>query len=111
MNIHKNANRFLPKLVPTFLILFLFFAATTKSFAFLFEVPILDKDKISQLSDDNLTETYIDVLVEVEAVKTFYAKGGLVPKEYDKLKALLRYKIELTMELQKRKLDIPRYNQ
>ena len=75
---------------------------------FLFSIEPLDKAGIAKLSDEQLVDTYIDVLAEVEALKTFYAKGGLVPKEYTKFKDMVRYKIRLVQEITKRKIDVPR---
>ena len=77
------------------------------SFAFPFDVNILDQTAIVQLSDEQLRNAYIDAAVEVEALKAFYAKGGLIPKEYKSFKDVLRYRILLLDELQKRKLEIP----
>ena len=77
------------------------------AFAFLYDVEILNKDKIAQLSDERLMDTYIDVLVEVEALKAFYAKGGFTPKEFQSFKDILRYRVLLILEMQKRKMDIP----
>ena len=76
--------------------------------AFLFDTPILEKGDISKLSDEKLIETYIDVVVEVTALKTFYSKGGLTPREYNNFKNILRYKIALIQEITKRGLDIPK---
>ena len=58
------------------------FMLCTSAFAqsFLFSLEPLDKAAILKLNDEQLIDTYINVLVEVEALKTFYAKGGLVPK-------------------------------
>lgn len=75
--------------------------------AFVYEVNILTKDEISKLSDAKLAEAYIDVLVEFEASKTFYQRAGFTPKEYNKHKNLVRYRVYLYLELQKRKLSIP----
>lgn len=75
--------------------------------SFIFSITPLDKTKISELSDEQLTSNYIDVLVEVDAVKTFYSKGGFTPKEYESFKDLLRYRIYLVLEFQKRKLELP----
>ena len=82
----------------------------TSAFAqsFLFSLEPLNKAEIVKLNDEQLIDTYIDVLVEVEALKTFYAKGGLVPKEYAQFKAMVKYKILLVQEINKRKLEIPR---
>lgn len=82
----------------------------TSAFAqsFLFSITPLDKAGIAKLSDEQLIETYVDVLVEVEALRTFYAKGGLVPKEYAKFKETIKYKIYLVQEINKRKLEVPR---
>ncbi len=76
--------------------------------SFLFSIEPLDKAGIVKLSDEQLIDTYINVLVEVEALKTFYAKGGLIPKEYAKFKETIKYKILLVQEINKRKLEVPR---
>lgn len=81
--------------------------AVLPSFAFLFEIKPMDKTAIARLSDEDLINTYIDVEVEVEALQAFYAKGGLTPKDYKNFKDVLRYRILLVDELNKRGLDIP----
>ncbi|OGX07369.1 MAG: hypothetical protein A2Z88_03790 [Omnitrophica WOR_2 bacterium GWA2_47_8] len=83
------------------------FCLVSAAHAFLFEVPILTNDEIVKLSDEKLRDTYIDVIVEVEALKSFYAKGGLVPKEYKQFKDILKYRIYLFEEMKKRKLEVP----
>lgn len=76
--------------------------------AFLFDTKILEKNEIVKLADEQLIETYLDVIVEIEALKTFYARGGLTPKEYNNFKSVLRYRIFLTQEIIKRGLEIPK---
>ncbi len=76
--------------------------------SFVFSVDILNKQQVSQLSDGKLIDAYIDVVIEIEAAKTFYSRGGLTPKEYESYKDLLRYRVWLVMEIQKRKLEVPR---
>lgn len=77
------------------------------SYAFPFDLVILDKTAIANLSDEQLLSNYIDAEVEVEALKAFYAKGGFVPKEYKSFKEELRYKILLLDEIQRRGLRVP----
>ena len=76
--------------------------------AFLFEIAILGKNEISKLSDEQLIAAYTEAVVEVQAVKTFFSKGGLTPRDYDNFKDVLRYRISLIQEMTKRGLDIPR---
>ena len=75
---------------------------------FLYNVPILEKAAIQSLSDTELIDKYIDVMVELEASRTFHATSGFSSaKEYEKYKELIKYRIYLEMELQKRELDAP----
>ena len=58
----------------------------------------------------NINDTapwFIDVLVEMEASKTFHTTSGFTPKEYTAYKNLLRYRIQLLMEIHKRGLEAP----
>lgn len=76
--------------------------------SFLFEEPILAPDAISVLDDETLLDTYVDVIIELEAVRTFYESSGFTPKEYRQFKDLLRYKVNLIAEIQKRELTAPK---
>ncbi len=76
-------------------------------FAFKISVEILTDTEIAKLSDKDLTNAYIDTVVEVEAAKAFYTTSGFMPKEYEVYKSVLRYRILLLDEMRKRKLDIP----
>ncbi len=93
--------------VAMFLFVFLFAATLGHAQGFLFEIQPLAEDAIKTLSDEKLMDTYIDVMVELEAVDTFYDTAGLTPKEYKKYKALLRFRTDLLLEIQKRELKIP----
>ena len=75
--------------------------------AFLYQIPILDKKQITQFSDETLFSTYIDVLVEIEASQAFHQTSGFTPKQYQQHKDLLKYRILLVDEIQKRGLDVP----
>ncbi len=88
-------------------VLLIFSIIASPALAFVFEVPVLPAESIAKLSDGELMGNYIEVLVELEAVRTFYSKGGLIPKEYRQLKDLLRYRILLSLEIHKRKIDVP----
>lgn len=94
-----------------FAILVFFFvivSAFPAAASFLFEVPVLTQDAIEKLDDKSLLEVYTDVMIELEAVRTFYENSGFAPKEYRQFKELLRYKINLIGEIQKRALSAPR---
>lgn len=75
--------------------------------AYMSDIVILEPKDISKLADDQLISTFIDVIVEMEASKTFHTTSGFTPKEYDAYKNLLRYRIELLMEIHKRGLEAP----
>lgn len=83
----------------------LFFARS--SGAFDYGLTILEPDAIRKLSDDALTQAYVDTLIEVEAAKIFHIKAGFTPKDYREFKALIRYRVNLLSELERRKLKIP----
>ena len=70
---------------------------------------ILDKKDIAKLTDEQLTDTYMEALVEVEARKDFFNRFGLTGKELDEYKAVLKYRLVLLMEIHSRNLDIPQF--
>ena len=70
-------------------------------------VTVLEKAEITKLSDDKLTDAYMDVLVELEAIKTFHTTSGFKPIQYDEYRNLLKYRLQLLMELHSRNLEIP----
>jgi len=89
------------KIILTFLA---FMAIGHLAFAYESDVKILPKPEITQLSDDALTENYIDVCVEIEAADAFHNTSGFMPEEFKAYKDMLRYRIN---EMKKRKLEAP----
>lgn len=79
----------------------------TPAWAFMDDIAILEPKDIVKLTDPQLVDTYIDVIVEMEASKTFHTTSGFTPKEYTAYKNLLRYRIQLLMEIHKRGLEPP----
>ncbi len=77
-------------------------------FAFKPAINVLSKAEIGKLSDQALNEAYIDVEVEIDALKTFHTTSGFMPKDYEKFKEILRYRIFLIQEMDKRNIDVPR---
>jgi hypothetical protein len=71
------------------------------------ELKVLDKKAIAVLTDEQLTDNFVDVLVELEAVKTFHTTSGFTPAEYNNYKNLLKYRLLLLIEIHKRKLALP----
>jgi len=71
------------------------------------EMKVLDKKGIAALTDEQLTDNYVDVIVELEAVKTFHTTSGFTPNEYNNYKNLLKYRLLLLIEIHKRKLELP----
>ena len=98
----------LPKKSVLLWVMIFLLVITTSAGAFLFKIPILEKQQIAKLSNAELEETFLDVAVELEAVQTFYSNSGFAPKEYDKYKALIKYRILLIQEMEKREMNIPR---
>lgn len=80
------------------------YAAYTSTFA------ILEKKDIAKLSDDELTNAYMDSLVEVQARKDFFNRFGFAGKDLDDYKAVLKYRLILLMEIHSRNLDIPQFD-
>ncbi len=75
--------------------------------AFENNVTILHKPEILKLDDAKLMDAYEDVLVELEAIKTFHATSGFSVKQYDEYRSLLKYRLDLLMEIHGRNLEIP----
>lgn len=104
-----NISKFiLHRLFFFFIFFFMLGMMTVSVWAFLPTITILDKADIVQLSDDKLIDAYIDMLVELQASKAFHTTSGFTPKEYESYKNLLRYRILLLQEIDKRKLQVPR---
>lgn len=82
--------------------------AITAAQAFLFEITTATPQSIAKLSDGQLIETYINVMIELEAADKFFSNTGMKPKEYEKYKALLRYRTDLVIEIHKRELEVPK---
>lgn len=77
------------------------------AFGFMYEVKILDKEAIAGLNNDQIVDTYTDVIVEVEASKVFHERAGFTPKEYEKYKQLLRFVINIRQEMSRREITPP----
>ncbi len=87
---------------------FLFINVDRSDASFLYRVQILDKETVMKLSDEDLMKNYVDMLVEFEATRIFYARSGFgSTKEYDKFRELIRYRINLLWEIENRKLPLP----
>ena len=70
-------------------------------------VTLLQKAEITKLSDDKLVDAYEDVLVELEAIRTFHLTSGFTPKQYDEYRDLLKFRLDLLMEIHNRNLELP----
>jgi hypothetical protein len=51
----------------------------------------------------------MDALVDVEARKDFFNRFGLVGKDLEEYKTVLKYRLLLLMEIHSRNLDIPQF--
>jgi len=73
---------------------------STQAFAFLYEMPMLTKEEVQKLSDEDLVEKYIEAKIEAKASQEFHQAAGFNSgKEYENRKKLLRYLFELRREL------------
>ncbi len=71
------------------------------------KVTVISKEEVAKLSDDKLMDAYQDVLVELQAIKTFHTTSGFSPKQYDEYRNLLKYRLQLLMEVHGRNLEMP----
>lgn len=74
---------------------------------FLFAIEPKTAEEIERLSDKELTNAYLDLLVELEASTTFSRTAGFNPQDYTKYKRLLRYRVDLLQEITRRDLPVP----
>jgi hypothetical protein len=70
---------------------------------------VLEKKDIVKLTDEQLTDAYVDTIVDAQARKDFFNRFGLIGKELDEYKAVMKYRILLLMEIHSRNLDIPQF--
>ncbi len=71
------------------------------------DIQVLDLKAIAALTDEKLVENYIDMLSEIEASRAFHTTSGFTLKEYNKYKELIKYRLSLLFEINRRKLEIP----
>jgi len=68
--------------------------------AFLYEMKILTREEIKKLTDDELTEIYIEARIEEKASSEFHGAAGFSSsKDYNSRKKLLRFVFELRREM------------
>ena len=82
-------------------------AAARPAAAFLYDIPVYDEPTIAALSDEKLLDTYVEVLIEMEASTTFSRTAGFNKQEYEKYKGMIRYRVRLMNELKRRRLEVP----
>ena len=90
-------------------IAFLFMPLSGAWAAYTSTLTIMDKKDIAKLTDEQLTETYMDALVDVDTRKDFFNHFGLSGKDLDDYKAAMKYRLLLLMEIHGRNLDIPQF--
>ena len=73
------------------------------------KLTILEKRDIEKLTDEQLTNAYLDALVEVAARRDFSNHFGFAGKDLDDYKAVMKYRLLLLMEIHSRNLDIPQF--
>ncbi len=88
------------------LIISIFLVLSTQAFAFLYEVKILTAEEITKLTDEQLVESYTDVIVERKASESFHMRAGYTPKEYAKFKNILHFIVKLRYEMAKRAMEV-----
>ena len=73
------------------------------------EITILEKKDIVKLTDDQLIDAYLDAVVEIDATRSFHNTSGFSTKDFKDFKALLKYRLELLIEIHSRNLEIPQF--
>jgi hypothetical protein len=71
------------------------------------DIVILGPKDVLALDDQKLLDVYIDAVVEIQASNLFHATSGFTPKDYKKYKALLKYRLQLLIEIHRRKIEMP----
>jgi len=71
------------------------------------EIKILESKEIILLDDQKLVDAYIDAVVEIDAARTFHSTSGFTPKQFKQFKGLLKYRLQLLFEANRRKMEIP----
>jgi hypothetical protein len=71
------------------------------------DIVILNKEDIAKLTNEQVIDAYIDTVVELEASKSFHATVRYTPQEYATYKSIMRYRVHLLMEINKRGLELP----
>ncbi len=86
-------------------------AAAPAMATFSSDVTILDKKAITALTDEKLLDSYMDTTVEIQANQSFYTRSGFVnDSEFKNYKALLKYRLELLMEIHNRNIEVPQFD-
>ena len=75
--------------------------------AFSPEVTALTKEEIVKLTDEKLIDTYMDTVVDIDAVRMFHTTSGFSPKDYKEFKDLLKFRMRLLLEIHSRNLELP----
>lgn len=68
---------------------------------------ILNAKGIEALSDEKIVDAYIDTIAEIEAQRVLHMTAGFSTKEYSTYKDLIRYRLRLLLEINRRKLEVP----
>jgi hypothetical protein len=90
----------------TAVLLTLFLLLASSSQAFLYNIKLLTKAEIKQLSDEELAAAYTEAKIEEKASAEFHVGAGFSnAKEYDKRKDLLRYIVYLRQEMKARGVE------
>ncbi len=71
------------------------------------DIVILNKEDIAKLTNEQVIDAYIDTVVELEASKSFHTTVRYTPQEYATYKNIMRYRVHLLMEINKRGLELP----
>ena len=88
---------------------FLFFPLAGAWAGYTSNLTVLEKKDIVKLTDDQLTDTYMDALVDVEARKDFFNHFGFAGRDLEDYRAVMKYRLLLLMEIHGRNLDIPQF--
>ncbi len=87
--------------------IFLSLVSAAAAQGFLFDTAALPPEAVRQLTDEQLNDAFVAVMIDIEAGTVFGEAAGFNKTDFDHYKELLRYRYALMKEFERRKLTYP----